>query len=333
MAIFVSVAAYCDPVLPFTLQSALDHAKNPAGLRFGIVDQSPEPLSAPPRGASYMRMDPRDARGPCFARAIAMGFYGGEDWFLQVDSHMDFDDGWDERLVDQARSLMQGRKGVVLTTYPAAFEFVDGKPVHKAFTNRVLACVVSSGAGFMPGNYALRFGATNVETDSPLPGFHVGAGCLFAYGRLALDFPYDPALYFVGEEQSLSLRLFTHGWDIFHPPGMPIYHLYSPTGKDAAAPRPMHWDSEHDRERAFRWNDLEKASQSRLTALVRGLRLGVYGLGTERTLADFAAFSGIDYARRVIESRAYHPLGQAPLGFNASVSLPTTNARRDSWSS
>ena len=35
--------------------------------------------------------------------------------------------------------------------------------------------------------------------------------------------------------------------------------------------------------------------------------LGVYGLGTRRTLPDFAAFSGIDYAARTLGASAYLP--------------------------
>jgi hypothetical protein len=41
---------------------------------------------------------------------------------------------------------------------------------------------------------------------------------------------------------------------------------------------------------------------------VSGQRLGVYGLGRVRSMADYADFSGIDFAARTIASRAYAPL-------------------------
>src|SRR5262249_32298659 len=113
----------------------------------------------------------------------------------------------------------------------------------------------------------------------------------------ALDFPYDPALYFHGEEQSLALRLYTQGWSIYHPPGMPIYHLYEDGQRSR---RPMHW--EDDRARFPR---LEAASRRRLLDLISGKALGAYGLGSARSLDDFAAFSGIDYKRRVLDQKAY----------------------------
>jgi hypothetical protein len=34
----------------------------------------------------------------------------------------------------------------------------------------------------------------------------------------------------------------------------------------------------------------------------------VYGLGSVRSMADYARFCGIDYAARVLEPRAYQPL-------------------------
>jgi hypothetical protein len=34
----------------------------------------------------------------------------------------------------------------------------------------------------------------------------------------------------------------------------------------------------------------------------------VFGLGSERTVADYARFSGIDYLRRELGPQAYRPL-------------------------
>jgi hypothetical protein len=139
-----------------------------------------------------------------------------------------------------------------------------------------------------------------------LPAFHVGAGCLFAPGRITHAFPYDPWLYFHGEEQALALRLYTHGWDLFHMPALPVHHLYNDAASGAPA-RPLHWDAQHEAGRDMDWWSLEQRARARLEALVQGADLGAYGLGRERSLADFAAFSGIDYAARTLSPRAYQP--------------------------
>ena len=317
MSIFVSIASYCDPVLGFTLGRALATARWPQRLHFGIVDQSPAaaPQPAPaqlhPARLSYVKLEPAYARGPCWARALAMSLYEEEDWFFQIDSHMDFDAGWDQRLIGQASALLAGRRGVVLSSYPNSFVFDQGRPVRRPATDKVLAHVVKPGAVFDPQHPVLGFEAHPAPVDHPLPGFHVGAGCLFAPGSFVEAFPYDPWFYFHGEEQGIAIRLFTHGWDVFHVPGLPVYHLYN--NPDAGAPpRPMHWDAAHEALRQRTWWSLEQRSRARLAALVAGRPMGVYGLGSVRSVADYAAFSGIDYAARSIAPRAYKPLLPEP---------------------
>ncbi|HWI82805.1 GlcNAc-transferase family protein [Ramlibacter sp.] len=317
MSIFVSIASYCDPVLGFTLARARATASAPRQLHFGVVDQS-SAAAAPPSAAelqpcrlSHVRIEPVYARGPCWARALAMSLYEGEDWFLQIDSHMDFDPGWDERLVAQARALLPGRRGVVLSSYPNPFVFDQGQPARRPATDKVLAHVVKPGGHFEPEHPVLGFEAHPVHVDQPVPGFHVGAGCLFAPGRFVEAFPYDPWFYFHGEEQGIAIRLFTHGWDIFHMPGLPLYHLYN-NAEAGGPPRPMHWDAAHEAQRQRSWWSLEQRSRARLTALVDGSALGVFGLGGVRTMADYAAFSGIDYRARVLAPQAFRPLLPQP---------------------
>jgi hypothetical protein len=73
----------------------------------------------------------------------------------------------------------------------------------------------------------------------------------------------------------------------------------------------MHWDAAHDTQRRLTWWTLEQRSRARLAALLAGEPLGVYGLGRVRSMADYAAFSGIDYAARTLAPRAFRPLGPA----------------------
>jgi hypothetical protein len=312
MSIFVSIASYCDPVLGFTLGRALATARWPERLHFGVVDQSPagpspNAASLKPARLSYLRMEPVYARGPCWARAIAMSLYSGEEWFFQIDSHMDFDLHWDERLIAQAQSLLPGRPGVVLSAYPNAFVFEGDRPVRRPSTDKVLAHVLTPGTGFEPDHSVLAFEAQPVDQDDPLPGFHLGAGCLFAPGAFAQAFPYDPWFYFHGEEQALAVRLYTHGWDIFHVANLPVYHLYN-TSESGAPPRPMHWDEAHDAQRGQNWWVLEERSRRRLASLLAGESLGMYGLGRARSMSQYSAFSGIDFRARTLARRAYHPL-------------------------
>jgi len=306
--IFISIAAYCDPLLSFTIASALTQASRPERLVFGLVEQQmPEDCVRLPAAwreqVRRVHIHPLEARGPCWARAIAMSLYQGERWFLQIDSHMWFEPGWDERLIQWAERCAALNPRSLISTYPNPFTMRDHQPVAEIAGRDLLAFVVRADQRFQPDHPVLMFEAVPVAGRAPLPAMHIGAGCLFGPGSLVQELPYDPFLYFHGEEQAFALRAWTRGWDIFQIPGMPMYHQYI-TGDHGA--RPLHWSPELDSQRQVRSAQLSEAANRRLAALLwGGADLGVYGLGTVRSLADYAAFSGIDYAGRQIGPQAY----------------------------
>jgi hypothetical protein len=306
--IFISVASYCDPLLAFTLNSARAQASRPERVFVGLVDQHAPGAAHRPQdewSLQHVRCTPvpaLQARGPCWARALAMALYQGEDWFLQVDSHTWFEPGWDEHLVAWGRRCTQANPRALLTCYPNPFTLGAHGPVATLVSHQVLAFAVKADSDFAADHPVLMFECVPVVSDEPVPAIHLAGGALFAPGRLVQELPYDPRLYFHGEEQALALRAYTHGWDLWQVPGMPLYHLYTPPG---AAPRPMHWSPELDAQRSVRSAALEQAARQRLRALLwEGADLGAFGLGRVRSLADYAAFSGIDYPARVVHPAA-----------------------------
>jgi hypothetical protein len=304
--IFVSVAAYQDPYLWWTIDSAYKNASNPARLRFGVVDQSVNserentrimPWSGQVR---YVHLHPRYARGPCWARALAYSFWEGETYLLQIDSHMWFQKGWDEQLINEMTlvAMQSGHKRHILSTYPAAFTFKDGEPVPAGSPTDVLVLRPVPEAELKPDNPTMMFRAVPVVSKQRIAGHHLGAGCLFAAGHLLEDVPYDPWLYFHGEEQNLSARAWTRGWDIWHPTSMPILHLY----KEGGGKEIVHWSPDEDAARDFRWQDLQgRAAQHLCDVLYTQKVKGAYGVGAVRSLADFAAASGIDYINKRVD--------------------------------
>jgi len=307
-AIFVSVAAYCDPMLGFTLRSAMAQATDPSRVFFGVVEQAVpgQQLRLQASWAAtqvrWARLHALEARGPCWARALAMSLYQGEDWYFQIDSHTWFEPGWDDRLVRWGRRCAALNPHHLITCYPNPFRFEAGEPYATVVGPQVLAHVVSEASQFDDKHPVLMFESVPVPCTEPVPGLHIGAGCLWAPGDVVNALPYDPQLYFHGEEQSFALRAWTRGWDIFHVPGMPVYHHYHLAD---SAPRPLHWSAELDQQRSVRAATLTEIANARIAAMLwQATDLGVYGLGSVRSLADFASFSGIDYPRRVIGSSA-----------------------------
>jgi GT2 family glycosyltransferase len=214
---------------------------------------------------------------------------------------MCFDQGWDEKLISQLERLP---KRSIITTYPSRFELEQGKMVPKPEPGVCLALHVAKEAELDHLSPLLKFYAHPYKGVDKVAGYQVAAGCLFTRGSFIHEVPYDPYLYFLGEEQSLALRAYTHGWDIWHVPDVPIYHLYRDTGRKEAR-SPMHWDRVVGRE--FDWTKLRDRSLARCYALMyeEGAGLGAYGLGRVRTLDEFTELSGIDYRKRKVVKRPY----------------------------
>jgi len=95
--------------------------------------------------------------------------------------------------------------------------------------------------------------------------------------------PYDPQVYFAGEEISLAARAFTSGYDLLYPNENLIWHLYHHD-------RPKHWDDHVTHHVAH------ADAVSRLRTLFQGdaASLGEYGLGSVRSLVEFQRYAGID---------------------------------------
>jgi hypothetical protein len=303
--IFVSIASYLDPMLLFTLKDAMAKASHPERVHFGVVDQHPDDqrgaIAALPnaRQVRYVRVHPEDTLGVCWARSTAVSLYVGEAFLLQIDSHMLFEPGWDEELMAQHGRLQERSTKPVISTYPYRFDIVDGEPRYTRNEGRTaLVLRPHPEKGLSRDDAVLRFMARHLFTKEPVLGCHVSAGFLFTAGAFVEEVPYDPYLYFHGEEQSLAVRAFTRGWDIFHPLTMPLYHLYKEEGTAYAT---HHWQGEAEARRAFRSSYLLDRARLRLNRLLMGDGLpGAYGLGSVRTMEQFKELSGIDYRNLAI---------------------------------
>jgi hypothetical protein len=128
-------------------------------------------------------------------------------------------------------------------------------------------------------------------------GRFLGGHFIFTAGKFCTEVPYDPFLYFHGEETSLSVRAFTHGYDIFHPDEPLAWHYYGRSGSK------RHWDD------CSMWGELNSWSFSRYKSLlgVDGASpqdFGPYGLGKQRSLEEYEKFAGVDFRNRKVHIEA-----------------------------
>lgn len=293
-------------MLFFTLNELVSKARHPDMLRIAVVDQGIEDqrdkIAALPyaKQIRYVFIHDADTLGVSWARSLAMTLYDEEEWFMQIDSHMYFEKHWDSSLRSQIAALLPLSVKPILTTYPYGFEMVDGKAECPIVTSaQVLILRPKDDDVLTPTSVTLHFHAKHMTMDEPAVGCHIAGGFIFCSGSLVEEVPYDPYLYFHGEEQSMAVRAFTRGWDIFHPKVIPMYHLYK---KNDTPYDSHHWNKAEEKGRVFSIAYLQGRAKDRLCRLVRGELYGMYGLGNARTMEQFKLISGIDYVANTIEN-------------------------------
>jgi hypothetical protein len=309
MSIFISIASYQDLLLVSTIFGAYKNADQKENLIFSICDQSDNPIdiSSFPFASQihYDHVDPLLSKGACWARHRIQNFYDNEDYYLQIDSHTQFLPGWDTRFIkeltkiESIQSIDNYHAKPIITSYPRGFKLLDfDKGLFELFTadNRTTLLTYRKDSIFSRGSFSRQVGIP-LKDSRISHAFLMAAGCIFTRGHFVNEIPYDPKYYFYGEEQSIALRAFTRGFSFFHIPEVPIFHLYTDVDNPT---RKLHWDPEDDKNRATKWHELDKMSLERLDNLFAHKLEGVFGLGDQRTLIDYAGISGIDLQNREI---------------------------------
>ena len=303
MSIFVSIASFIDPLLEFTLDGLFEKAQNADDIKVGLVDQSNQDnrswLRNKPywKNIRYVNIDPIDARGACWARSLIFSLYEGENYFLQIDSHTHFSNNWDSILIQEIKKLSHIDRPII-TTYPPSFDFDENNNPYPIYppSDAVLVMRPSMDKKLTDTSATLLFKLEHARGSDFVEGFHVAGGFIFTFGSFVENIPYDPYMYFHGEEQNIALRAYTNGWTIFHPrdDSIPIFHLYKKPNEEY---KTHHWHPDHEAQRAIKWTVHNQRSASRLISLIRNQIAAPYGLGKERSLSQFIELSNIDYRR------------------------------------
>jgi len=283
--IFIQIASYRDAELPRTIQSAINNAEHPHRLTFGICWQYDEQTYTDLDiylNDSRFRISQsyyEHSKGCCWARNQTNLLYEGEKYTLQIDAHTRFAEHWDSRFIKMLQKVDSNKP--LLSTYPAPFEYIDGD--EHLYTDRGMQPMVLKS---MFRNLTTRYKTEKIEDSSkPVPGKFIGAGQIFTLGQFCREVEYDPELYYDGEEISLAARAYTQGYDFFCPNEDLLWHLYQ-------HPMPTHWMDNQDTQ--------HQQAIERLDTLLLGEHtlLGKYGLGKQRSLAEFEALTQINFKAR-----------------------------------
>ena len=299
MKIFVQIASFRDPQLSLTIKSMLENAKRPKSLVIGICNQYNKEDEF---NIDEFRKDKRfkiidvldvESKGVCWARNQVQQLYKNEDYTLQIDSHMRFEKDWDETLINMIKQLQEkGFEKPLLTGYVSSFN-PDNDPNERVREpwRMVFDRFIPEGTVFF-----LPETIPNWQTlTEPIPARFYSAHFAFTLGKFSQEVQHDPEFYFHGEEMSIAVRAYTHGYDLFHPHKVVIWHEYTRKG------RIKQWDVDKD------WVNKNNASHKKNRKLfemdgeVNDIDFGKYGFGTERTVRDYEIYAGIRFNKRAVQ--------------------------------
>jgi [Skp1-protein]-hydroxyproline N-acetylglucosaminyltransferase len=217
---------------------------------------------------------------------------------LQIDSHMRFRPRWDVYLISQWKKCGEPastvspetnsehvcHRRVVLTTYPPNYDAPHG-PGPDSETRATLLVPWKFGPDNMLRQKSRLLSGytsnTQTQKNDNIPCLLFAGGFNFFHSSLLEDCPYDKlhGLFF-GEEISMAVRLFTHGYNLFSPPQTVAYHQWNRNPLRTSKP--------------FLFESHREAALEVVRMQLRGIG---GGLGTRRSVTEFSKRLSVDFVQ------------------------------------
>jgi hypothetical protein len=216
MSIFISIASYEDPLLIKTIKDALNKAEYPDQIVFGLGLQyynEPDISFLKDTQKRVLSWSPDSRPGVIRIRKMIRDLCE-EDFFLQIDAHTTFKDGWDSGLISDLISIQtqENNPNIILSKQPTESrdsfvsevgipsKFIQNNFKNENFIHKFL---------FVPPTEHKKGSEKFVKT------FGLSAGYIFADKNWVKNVPYDQYTHAIGEERYLSWLTYMYGWDVY----------------------------------------------------------------------------------------------------------------------
>lgn len=307
--IFVGIPSYRDNELNKTLDSLINNAEDFSRLSIVVFCQGKEEIvEAKYKDHSniiFISTNTSNAKGTGWARNKIQSFYNNETYTLWVDAHMRFTKLWDSTLINMYKKLKRESYDPIITNY--ASQYLKGEDMHLydpmqrelQLTNGTLIenngdYIVTRGSYVQVDNICNGDGKRilghidesekwNTQLVEFLPSCWVSLHFLFTEGEFNNKIKFDPCHYFSGDEYNITLRSYTHGYDIVSPTKIVMSHWYK---RDDVINRPQTW-AEYDPD----WTSKDEFGILKNMDLFDGKKDDEYGLGEERTIDDYIKYA------------------------------------------
>lgn len=296
-SIFVQIPSYHDFELSRTIIDCQNKSSGKHKINFGVHISYFEKKEIDIPNLNNLKIQISRAPeniGVGISRYLANEFYSGEDYYLQIDSHMRFEPFWDDILINNYKKYVSNGANPVISAYPGAYTYEDfnvkilNNKAHVSYTDFIQE--LSFKGNFVPHQRAVGNFKNNIFTKS------VSAASIFSNGDMHNIKP-NKKIFFWGEEILTAVRLFTSGYDLMLPESQNFYHLYYDYNNGFKNLR-----RQVGEDFPTATLELEKESQNELTRILFNQPIGDQELGSKKTLKDYEKFAGIDFAGRKIVS-------------------------------
>lgn len=292
--IFLNIASYRDPLLQYTINNVIQKAKNPENLVFGVCwqygDEEHETLDFQGLENRVIKVPAFQSKGCSWARSMAFHLHKDEDFFWLIDSHMDFSKYWDQSLIEQFYQTEDPKAimSCAVSQWSPPNECIDWdcNPNKKA-ASRATDFWVS---------VLLQMYDVRDNTEKPELNSFLTACNLFGPKQWIYDIPYDPDMFFLGEEISLAVRSFTHGYNHYVTKKTMAYHKHD-----------RGYRKEYSDDHPQNSGKLIDVSLRRIETLLMDknhVDLGMYGAGSVRTVEQYEKYAGVDFKNKLVSERA-----------------------------
>lgn len=349
-SIYLSVVSFRDEMCVETLKDAFHKAKSPDNLFIGLVQQNCEDekcrrgKNVGPDSDCYnlfcssstgkkfcnngqirlLRMKEAESLGPYMARYFASKLWMGEQWYMQIDSHMTFLQNWDALSIQMLEKAPSNKPVISHLPPPNTVNLEEKMEV--AAPRLCGAIFATSDIESQIIRVEGSYNYDRVKLDTPRFAPFVAAGYLIAHSDMLRDVPFDPFLpyLFLGEEILLSARLWTSGYDIFSPTISLVGHRYERNQQG-----PKFWEAIHMAFTNGVHNPLQMLVLNRIKqqlgypesardmlkpkTLLTAVQL--YSMGHSRSLEDYLKIVGLNMRLKEVTYTAWCETGVPPPGF------------------
>lgn len=237
--IFISFASVNDSEIYESVKNAFSAANNPDRIFIGVglLDKNEDnynklkSLKNPNIKINYEKFN-KNLLGVGKGRMRAQSLFNNEDYFLQLDAHSHFNDGWDNDIISlykEAKEYVKSDK-IIITCIPATYKYFPERIQDKDKSCAIYPSFrkLSLWPGKIPHWASIKFKEWGEYPNKFYPAVKASSALMFGDTEFGKNTGIDENAIFYDEEMIYSINLFGDGYSFVFPniDPFPISHLF-----------------------------------------------------------------------------------------------------------